>query len=692
MGASAPSPWRRTAGNFVTRSDRPDRASPPAHNHSVRLKRLGSSAVSPGASPAAGAPPWTGEDAGRSLVGPVATGVLTGAAVGLLAFEDGGYFPVHWGVMLVLAGLGLVASVAVPHLARRPSRPQWTLVAALGGLALWSAGSALWSTADGPAVLEGQRTLAVAAVVLLACLLLRRHAVPALAAGIVAGGLAAAAYGLATRLYPGDVGGAYDPSSGYQLFEPLGYWNALGLLLAIAILVALGLARTRAPIVQAAAAAAVVPLSVALFFTFSRGAVVALAAGLALAAVADRRRGRLPLEVGVLAVVPAVAVWMASRRTALTAPGATLGTAQAEGHDLAWKLGVLTVLAAVVAVAGLRLVRVPAVARVGAIAAVILTLTGVLGGAAGALAALGGPADAWDRASAAFRSQEASGQEDLPGRILSVSGHGRSDYWRVALHMVEDAPVLGTGAATFERHWLRERPVPENARDAHNLYLETLAELGPLGLLLVLVALATPFAALPRLRDDPVGLGLSASLAAFCVHAAIDWDWEIPVLPVVALACGAAMLTLARGAPRVATGPTPRPGRAPMAIALVGCAVIAVGVVAHVGNRAADASDVALGVGDLARAEAEARTARSWMPWSATPWQQLGEAQLAGARDEAARASLEEAVARDPDVWSAWLSLGALPRSGDAALDRAEALNPLAAEVSDLRDASRTNS
>ena len=99
----------------------------------------------------------------------------------------------------------------------------------------------------------------------------------------------------------------------------------------------------------------------------------------------------------------------------------------------------------------------------------------------------------------AFRESPAPGTGDLNRRLLSASGNGRSDYGRVAGTMIRDHPLLGTGAGSFEAYWFRERG-PGHARDAHNLYLETLAELGPLGLLLLLATLAFPLLAVPRAR------------------------------------------------------------------------------------------------------------------------------------------------------------------------------------------------
>ena len=105
---------------------------------------------------------------------------------------------------------------------------------------------------------------------------------------------------------PADVGGAYDPSSGYQLAEPLGYWNALGILAAIAILLAGGLAAHGGRVaIRALAAASLVVLLPTLYFTFSRGALVALVVGAVVQAVVDPRRARL-LATGLVVGAPAL--------------------------------------------------------------------------------------------------------------------------------------------------------------------------------------------------------------------------------------------------------------------------------------------------------------------------------------------------------------------------------------------------
>jgi Flp pilus assembly protein TadD len=82
------------------------------------------------------------------------------------------------------------------------------------------------------------------------------------------------------------------------------------------------------------------------------------------------------------------------------------------------------------------------------------------------------------------------------------------------------------------------------------------------------------------------------------------------------------------------------------------------------------------------------------MPWAAYPWQLLGEGQLSAGRTSDARMSLREAIEQDPEQWSAWYDLAvvSLGRAREAALARAERLNPLGPEVVELRQLIRTDS
>jgi O-antigen ligase len=113
---------------------------------------------------------------------------------------------------------------------------------------------------------------------------------------------------------------------------------------------------------------------------------------------------------------------------------------------------------------------------------------------------------------------------------LGSADSNRYAYWRVALDGFADAPLQGHGAGSFGVLWLRDRTVPEVVRDAHSLWLETAAELGIVGLLLLggFVGGVGWSAAIARRRDAARLAGPAAALSVWAAHSAIDWDWELP--------------------------------------------------------------------------------------------------------------------------------------------------------------------
>jgi O-antigen ligase len=610
----------------------------------------------------------------RPSIANLVTGVAAAGVLVTLSFSSGGYFPADHGLLIL--GFALVALAAVLVRDELPTdRRTLAVVCALSGLALWQLLSILWSpTATWP-VLEAERSLVYATAAAALALVITRERVDALLVGVVVGVGIVSVYGLATRLFP-EVGGPYDPSAGYQLADPIGYWNALGLLLVMGVLIGLGLGLEAGVSAKATVGALLVPMSVALYFTFSRGSVGALGVGLVLLLAL---RPRATLGVGALLLAPALAVLLASRSIALTRAGQPLAEAQAQGERLAVLIVVLSGVGGVLALAQPRLSErlVPS----WSIGRRALVVSGVI-----ALAALvavstiraGSPTAVVTGGLGAFRDEPREETGSLDRRLLSVSGHGRADYWRIAARMVERDPLLGDGAGTFERRWMQERPAAHNARDAHNLYLESLAELGPIGLGSILLALVIPLLAVGRARSTARGAAVAAAYMAFLVHAALDWDWELPVLVLMALLCGIALLALT-GDGRSTRLTALRRGLliAPLVV------VIGAALVAHVGNRAVAEAAAALERGDTAGAESAARRARTWAPWSHEPWQLLGEAQLAARHDTTARISLARAIRRAPEEWRPWFDLAVVtegPRR-DEAVTRARDLNPLSDEI-----------
>jgi hypothetical protein len=259
---------------------------------------------------------------------------------------------------------------------------------------------------------------------------------------------------------------------------------------------------------RAAAAAVAPPLALTVLLTFSRGALGALAAGvLVLLALAPGRRrlagAALVIGGGALAAGGLAVAFGGLRTTAgagvaaLTALVATMA-ACAFAARFAGRDGPLPWL------------------RPAALAALGLVLAGTL---AAAVAVERAPAGADPQAGAQ--------------RLASVQSN-RYGYWKVAAAAFADRPLRGEGGGSFRAVWLRERDFLESVRDAHSLYLETAAELGLVGLLALAVMVGGW--AVAAVRAGPALPGAAAALAAYALHAGLDWDWELPALTLVALA------------------------------------------------------------------------------------------------------------------------------------------------------------
>jgi O-antigen ligase len=265
------------------------------------------------------------------------------------------------------------------------------------------------------------------------------------------------------------------------------------------------------------------------------------------------------------------------------------------------------------------------------------------------------------------------GQPAGPGSPpSSVSITPRLRFWAVAAHSAADAPLRGAGAGSFARTWLERRPMPRRANNAHNLYLETLAELGLPGVLLLAGALGTPLLAAARARGHPLAPAAAGAYAAFLAHAAIDVDWETPVVTVTALGCAGSLLLMARHTE--ARRRLPRAGT--LAFVLVLGAFSAAGLA---GNAALEHARVALRAGAYAEVRHDAQAALRFAPWSTEAWRLLGEGASARGDRLAAQEDFAHGIARDPNSWALWRGLAQVSRGAAArgAAARAAALNPL---------------
>src|SRR5581483_3847628 len=230
-------------------------------------------------------------------------------------------------------------------------------------------------------------------------------------------------------------------------------------------------------------------------------------------------------------------------------------------------------------------------------------------------------------------------------------GHERGAYWSVGGRAAGERPLLGSGAGTYVLSWLRLRHEGIDTLDAHSLYLETLDELGIIGLVLVLAVVLVPLGAGLRLRGSPVAAGSTAAFAAWVLGAGVDFHWEMTGVTAPAFVLGAALTAAAdRPAPIARTG-----GRV-AAGAVLGVAAAAA-VLALLGNEALARAQDALGRSDYAAAARGARDARRWQPWSPQPLELTGFA-LAGRGERVrAAAAFVRAASQEPSDPRLWVQV-----------------------------------
>ena len=592
--------------------------------------------------------------------------------VAALAAAQGGYFPTSWGWSSV-ALLWIAACWAIFSRATELSTTELLTLGLLLALVVWTGVSATWSVDQSASVLEAQRALVYFAGVLVILLLARRRHANALAGGLLAALTIVSTYALATRLFPSRLG-SFDPVAVNRLASPIGYWNGLGILACLGILIALTFASGHGPApVRVTAAASVVVFASTLYFTYSRASWIALGVGIAVTVAVVPSRLRYVTVLLLLAPAPAAAVWLASRLSALTRAHAALPAAVTEGRRLALEVALLVVAAAVIgrliALADGRLVVPPRVRRGYSLLLVCL----VVAAAAVAVVRGGTPASIAHRAYRSF-SAPPPRPSDLNKRLFNLSGNGRAALWHVAWQDYRHHPALGSGAGSYEIYWLRSPQATFTVRDAHGLYIETLSELGPLGLALLVSVLAVPFAAAMAVRRSSTLTGLVGAYAAFVVHAAVEWDWELPAVTLAGLLIGATLLIERRRAH--AQSPLRPWARGALLAALVPLFIFA--GAGLLGNYAAAASGHDLELGKWRSAADQAIRARRFMPWSSRPWVLLGEAQLGTGDLAAARTSLEHARARGSEDWRTWfdLALASHGRDRRLAIARTRALYP----------------
>ncbi len=120
----------------------------------------------------------------------------------------------------------------------------------------------------------------------------------------------------------------------------------------------------------------------------------------------------------------------------------------------------------------------------------------------------------------------------------------RGDYWHAAWQVAARHPLGGTGAGTFDLAWAAYGDLARwgEAVDAHNLYLETLSEVGLVGLVVIAALMVPVVAGVRTTRPSVITTAALGGAVTYLVHAGLDWDWEMPAVTVAGIACIAATL------------------------------------------------------------------------------------------------------------------------------------------------------
>ena len=622
------------------------------------------------------------------------------------------------GIALTLTGAGLAAAAVLSTPTPRRLWGGLTLFF-LGALAAWSALSVIWSIQPAESWIEANRLLAYVAAfggaMALARLVPERGG--AVLAAVVIAAVIVCASAVATKAFPGALDSREELG---RLREPLGYWNALGLLAAMAAPACLwaGARRDARPLARAAAFPLLALLLLTIVLSFSRGAFAALIVGVAfwMVVVPLRLRGAAMLA-SVALIAGGVAVW-AARSDPLSGDRQPLAERITAGHDLALLIGVMLLLAFV---AGLALERLrerrPASPRArhraGVAALVAVALMPIGGGVALAFSDRGFTGSISHGVKEFFSTKAKVPKGYGPDRLTST-GSKRGAYWDEANKVFKRHRLEGAGAGAYGVARLRHRRDTFNVRHAHGYLPQTAADLGIVGLVISLGGLLAWTVAARRatrrdlfvrrrrpVRDRLAGLRrwrpragwaaervravsasvrtgespreaagpleghrltlltLAAVVVTFGAHSMIDWTWFVPGTAVIALV--AAGYVAGSGPPAALGAPRSAPVGARLGTALMLLALALVGCWAiwqpQRSDAAADAAVASLSAQRIPDARVQARNAVARNPLAVEPLFELAAVEDRAGRKRVARRVLEDAVRLQPANPATWRAL-----------------------------------
>lgn len=573
------------------------------------------------------------------------------------------------------------------------------LGALLAALALWTSASVLWSVSAEDAFDEVNRVSLYLGVFVLVVLVSSHRSLARWIGGLATAISAIAAVAVVSRLFPGSFPGrdldAFLPAAATRLSFPLGYWNGLAIFVALAIPLLLSVAVvSRDTAIRGLALAPLPVIASVIYLASSRGGIAAAGAGAVVFLVLTDRRWTAAAALTTSALGSAVAIVVLLQQDELVDGPLGTDAVERQGRVAALLIGLACVATGLTFAYGSRALRkykveLPrAVGWAAACGAVILIVVAVsVADPVGRFRAFKTPPGA---AAAIDRG------DFVKQHLLSSAGSGRWQFWSAALDQWRQSPVGGDGAGSFEAWWAGHGSIALFVKDAHSLYLETLGELGVVGLALVL-ALVGGGIAVGALRavnasgDTRVyAAAATAVFGAYATGAGIDWVWELTAVSVVgfvslALAVGPATAVSTPLAAVDANGAfSSRRTRFWLAVAAIVVALLLVlsQAIPLFAQREIGDSQAAVRRGDLGDALSAAKSARDIQPWAATPYLQLALVSEQAGALTSARTWIDMAIARDRTDWRLWLTAARIEtrlgrvEAAERSLRRAVELNP----------------
>jgi hypothetical protein len=435
-------------------------------------------------------------------------------------------------VAISILGLLFVALFVTNYFADM-TRIVWVLVGLLAALVAVKGLSLTWTISRTDTAQELLRSsMYLAAFALAAASLSSRRLVGPFIDGMSLIVGAVAGYGVLQKIdpvqYPANTPG------GVRVGSTLEYANTVAVVLGMGVALGLGrMTQLKNPIARGLYAALLLVLGAILYFTFSRGGMLSLGAGLVVLFVVGERRLQTFAN-SLLVFLPLVwLLWRAQALQTFFSSVSDEGLQTADGLAFRTDLIIAVVASFLLQVGYAVLVEryelgTQARRALGAVAVAVVLL------AAGSLGYL---VVSQQIERGGLFGSFATGLEEpeqANERLTSLDSNSRARYWSVAWEEWKEHPLTGTGAGTFHYTWLENRPDFSGVTQVHNVYLEQGTETGVFAFLALAGFAALLLWHLARSTWRASGerrvllAGLTGAAVVYLVSSALEWHWYIP--------------------------------------------------------------------------------------------------------------------------------------------------------------------